>query len=306
MLVGGLLLGAGFIISRNCPGTSVVATASGNLDGLFTFVGVIVGSLVYGEIQPLVADFHTSGDKGHLFLYDVLGVPAPALAAGVAVMAVAMFLGAEKVERKFTRKRLGGAEPEPPAKRPRSYAFAAIGVLVALALVALAIPVGTEAAPQRAAQKLTPEALARRVLDEPWTLRILDLRARESCVKRRVPTSECAPLDTVDRLGLPYGSGARDLVLVYSVGPHEGRLPPAVLAYPGELFVLDGGFDAWRDYALTKPEVPGPKASEDEREAYRFRAALVGAMTGRKPPPPPAANPAAVPKKKKKKGGGCG
>ncbi|MBW2278771.1 MAG: YeeE/YedE family protein, partial [Deltaproteobacteria bacterium] len=306
MLVGGLMLGAGFIISGYCPGTSVVATASGNLDGLFTFVGVVAGSLIYGEIQPLVAGFHDSGEKGHLFLYDVLGVPAPVLAAAVAVMAVLMFVGAEKVERKFTRKRLGGKEPEPPPKRPRRYAFAAIGVLVALALGALAFPVGTEAAPQRAPRQLGPEELAHRLIDEPWTLRILDLRARESCAKSRVPTSACSPLAKIDELGLPYGSGARDLVLVYSVAPHEGRIPAAALDYPGELLVLDGGFAAWREYALSKPPVPGPQASETEREAYRFRAALVGAMTGRKPPPPPAANPSAVPKKKKKKGGGCG
>jgi len=305
MLVGGLLLGAGFIVSGYCPGTSVVATASGNLDGLFTFVGVIVGSLVYGEIEPLVQAFHVSGEKGHLFLYDVLGVPAPALAAGVAVMAVLMFVGAEKVERRFTRKRLGGVEPDPPARRPRRYAFAAIGALVALALGAMAVPVGSEAAPSHSPKTVDVGALARRVLDEPWSIRILDLRARESCAKSRVPTSECVPLAEIDELGLAYTAGARDLVLVYSVGPHEGRLPAAALAYPGQLYVLEGGFAAWRDYALTRPPVPGPAAAEAEREEYRFRAALVGAMTGRKPPPPPPPTGAAPPPKKKK-GGGCG
>jgi uncharacterized membrane protein YedE/YeeE len=46
MVAGGFLLGVGFIVSGYCPGTSVVATASGNLDGLVTVVGVVTGTLV--------------------------------------------------------------------------------------------------------------------------------------------------------------------------------------------------------------------------------------------------------------------
>ncbi|NOZ02674.1 MAG: YeeE/YedE family protein, partial [Deltaproteobacteria bacterium] len=53
-LVGGLLLGVGFVISGYCPGTAVVATSSGNLDGIGTLVGVAVGSLVYGLIYPAI------------------------------------------------------------------------------------------------------------------------------------------------------------------------------------------------------------------------------------------------------------
>ena len=42
LALGGLLLGAGFIISGYCPGTSMVSAASGNVDGFVTFSGVIV------------------------------------------------------------------------------------------------------------------------------------------------------------------------------------------------------------------------------------------------------------------------
>lgn len=54
MLVGGLVLGVGFIISGYCPGTSLVASASGKIDGMMTFAGVILGSVLYGELYPLV------------------------------------------------------------------------------------------------------------------------------------------------------------------------------------------------------------------------------------------------------------
>ena len=149
-LVGGLLLGVGFIVSGYCPGTSLVATASGNVDGLFTFVGVIAGSLVYGELQPMLASFHDSGELGHLFLYDLLGVSPQALAVGVAAAAIAMFFGAEKVEQIFTRRRTGAPAPAAP-RRPRRLAFGALGAMMALALITVAIPGTTGAGEARQA-----------------------------------------------------------------------------------------------------------------------------------------------------------
>ena len=49
MLIGGVVLGIGFIVSGYCPGTSLVASASGNVDGMAAFAGVIVGTLIYAE-----------------------------------------------------------------------------------------------------------------------------------------------------------------------------------------------------------------------------------------------------------------
>jgi uncharacterized membrane protein YedE/YeeE len=99
MLVGGLLVGAGFVVSGYCPGTSVVAAASGKLDGLLTVVGVVIGMLAYAEVQPAVAVFHDSGKLGGVFLYRLLHLPPLALAALIAVVAVACFVGAGAIER---------------------------------------------------------------------------------------------------------------------------------------------------------------------------------------------------------------
>ncbi len=99
MIVGGLILGVGFIVSGYCPGTSFVATASGKLDGLFTVVGVMVGTLVYAEVEPAMGGFQNSGKLGTFFLYQWLHVPRPLLAVIIAALAVAAFAGASKIER---------------------------------------------------------------------------------------------------------------------------------------------------------------------------------------------------------------
>ncbi len=302
MLVGGLVLGAGFIISGYCPGTSVVATASGNLDGLVTFVGVIIGSVIYGELFPLIASFHTSGDQGFLFLPDVIGIPAPVLAAVIVAAAIGMFLGAEKVERIFKRRRGELPEGDPSPQRPRIFALSAIGGLALLALITLGVPQTPRADEPRTAVLISQDELARRIIDEPWTLRIIDLRDAASCAEARIPGTQCAPRRTISTLGLPYDTGTRDLVLVDET---TATAPDEALAYKGRLFTLEGGWSGWRAFALVKPLLPEPGASSAEQEYYTFRAALHSALSGQKPAPLPPANTTYVPRKKKKKGGGC-
>jgi hypothetical protein len=301
MIAGGFLLGVGFITSGYCPGTSLVAAASGKIDGLVTVVGVITGTFVYSELLriPKVAAFHNGSSLGNLYIYDWLKVPPAVVAVAVVVMAVGMFLGGEQLERIFSRKRTGEAPAAPRA--PRRLAFAVFGAVAALGLVTLATAHPTRAL-GRAAAAITPPALARRVLEEPWTLRLVDLRARAACAARRVPGAECVPLAELDKLGLKDAPGERDLVLVGD-GDLKG-VPAAAAGYPGRVLVLQGGFAGWVDYALTKPPLPAADAAPAEREAYVFRAAVNAAMTGIKqaPPPPPAAGAAPA---KKKAGGGC-
>jgi len=306
MIIGGVLLGFGFIISGYCPGTSAVAASSGSLDGLFTFLGVIGGSMLYAEAYPVLGKLYGLGDKGQLFLYDLLKVPAPVVAMAVTVMALAMFLGAEKVERIMARRRGDDTPLQAQAGRPKRLAFSVLGAAALVALGTLALPAAPRAAiPRATARPISQPQLARRVVDQPWTLRILDVRARKSCEVKRIPGAECAPIKTLGELGLPYASGERDLVLVAT--RTLGQVPVAALGYRGKVLVLDGGFDGWRTYALTRPTPPAATASAADREAYQFRAALHSAMTGRKPPAPvPAGGVKYVPRPKKKKGGGCG
>jgi uncharacterized membrane protein YedE/YeeE len=102
MVVGGLLVGAGFVTSGYCPGTGVVAAASGKLDGLVTILGVVIGGVLFAESGAGASSFFESGKLGGSFLYKLLGLPPLALALLIAVVAVGCFVVAGKIERKST------------------------------------------------------------------------------------------------------------------------------------------------------------------------------------------------------------
>jgi hypothetical protein len=50
-IVGGLVMGVGFVIGGYCPGTSLVSMASLKVDGMLFFLGAIVGAGVFGETR---------------------------------------------------------------------------------------------------------------------------------------------------------------------------------------------------------------------------------------------------------------
>lgn len=106
-IVGGLVLGAGFVIGGYCPGTSMVAMATGKLDAIFYVGGVLAGVFVVGETFPLVKGFYESGNFGRLTLPQVLHLPYGVVVFLVVLMALGGFAAAEWAERRF-----GGAGRE--------------------------------------------------------------------------------------------------------------------------------------------------------------------------------------------------
>lgn len=107
-LLGGLLLGFGFVIGGYCPGTSVVAVSTGRTDAVVFLAGLMSGILIFGEVSPDIAEFLAAGDLGRVTLVDVFDLRYGVLTLAVILMAVAGFYGAEAVERLMARRAEAG------------------------------------------------------------------------------------------------------------------------------------------------------------------------------------------------------
>lgn len=100
-IVGGLLLGVGFVMGGYCPTTSVVATVSGKLDALIFLVGMVLGSVLFAELFPLLEGLYEAGDLGSIRLSTVLRINSGIVALLASLLAVAAFWIGEKTEKKF-------------------------------------------------------------------------------------------------------------------------------------------------------------------------------------------------------------
>ena len=106
--VGGLVLGAGFVIGGYCPGTSVAGMATGRIDAMLYALGMLAGLAVYAEAYPAIAAWTKTTALGELTWPDLLGLPRWVLVALVLAMAAAMFYGATRAERAFAGWRPAG------------------------------------------------------------------------------------------------------------------------------------------------------------------------------------------------------
>jgi uncharacterized membrane protein YedE/YeeE len=148
-IVGGLLLGVGFVMGGYCPTTSVVATVSGKLDGLIFLVGMVAGSVLFAELFPLLEGFYNSGDLGSLRLSGVLGIGSGTIAILACLFASAAFWVAERVEKRF-------GDPEVlPAPAPKRKTIAVL-LLLAGGLILAVIGPDRIAAQRPAPQTGTP------------------------------------------------------------------------------------------------------------------------------------------------------
>ena len=110
-VVGGLLLGVGFVVGGYCPGTSIVSTATGKIDGLVFVLGFAAGTLAFAVSFPLVKGLYLAGEAGTKTLPQITGLPYGALVFAVVLMAIGGFAGAAWVEG-FMARRTAAAKAE--------------------------------------------------------------------------------------------------------------------------------------------------------------------------------------------------
>ncbi len=103
-IVGGIIMGLGFIIGGFCPGTSACAAAIGKIDAMVFIGGVILGAIIFDLGYPLYDEFLVSGAKGPQMLYDVLGISREVFIFLFVVFAIAVFYATAYIQKKVSAK----------------------------------------------------------------------------------------------------------------------------------------------------------------------------------------------------------
>ena len=128
-IVGGLIMGVGFIVGGFCPTTSLASASTGKIDGMLFMLGGFVGAFLFGETEKYFDHWYsTAGYFGRLTLDEVFGIPVGVVVLLVVFMALFMFWGSEQLERIVGKKDMT-KEPKLRLVGAGLLAAAAIGIV---------------------------------------------------------------------------------------------------------------------------------------------------------------------------------
>jgi uncharacterized protein len=102
-ILGGIIMGAGFIMGGYCPGTSISALSIGKIDAMIFMSGGLVGAFLFAETFPLIQSVANDNFKGPMRIDEWLGVSPGVFTLLLILAAVVLFWIAELAEKKFSR-----------------------------------------------------------------------------------------------------------------------------------------------------------------------------------------------------------
>ncbi|MCF8297631.1 MAG: YeeE/YedE family protein [Saprospiraceae bacterium] len=103
-IVGGIIMGAGFIMGGFCPGTSFCGAAIGKIDAMVFVSGLFIGVLFFTEGYPVLKDLYFAEFLGSPKVSDMLGIKDGLFILFVVLAALGMFWVGEWAEKKFKRE----------------------------------------------------------------------------------------------------------------------------------------------------------------------------------------------------------
>ncbi len=103
-IIGGVIMGAGFIMGGFCPGTGVCAASIGKTDAMVYLLGGLTGAFLFAESWPLIEDMAMKNYRGAVTMDEALGITPGLFTFLLIVAAVGMFWLAEKAEKRFARE----------------------------------------------------------------------------------------------------------------------------------------------------------------------------------------------------------
>jgi len=98
VIIGGVIMGFGFILGGYCPGTSFCGAVIGKIDAMFFTVGLYLGILFFSVLYPVFEKIYHAANMGPVQVHDLIGIPAAWFAFAFLVVGLIAFFVVSKIE----------------------------------------------------------------------------------------------------------------------------------------------------------------------------------------------------------------
>ena len=200
-LIGGVIMGLGFILGGFCPGTSVCAAAIGKIDAMIFIAGSFIGVLIFAEGYPLIEGLYKAENWGNPRIFELMGISQNLFALMMTAMAIFAFIFVAKIE-----DRVNGIKAEKLSFKPYYITLASIAFVILLS--AFFVPDRQEHylklvedesfVSSYKIEEMTSDELAYRLMN-PYEkeIQIIDFRNEEDFKKFNLPKSTLFTLNNL-------------------------------------------------------------------------------------------------------------
>ncbi len=276
-IVGGVIMGLGFILGGYCPGTSISAAAIGKIDAMFFIGGGLLGVFLFGELFPLYNVFFDSTFLGPIKVYESLGISQGMFAFLLIAMAVTAFTVTSMIERRVDKT----SAPSFLFKT-RNHVAAGASVFV-LGVLFIFLPdrkthlINMVSNPgyiySHPVVAMEVDELAFRIVDHEPNIRMIDIRPAQEFSKLSLPGSlNAAPRDLFGKDWTANLAQRHVKKVVIGQTEDQERITYLLLQELGyeNLAILRGGFQEF-DRTILNPPAFVPTGSRWDPDVKMFR-----------------------------------
>jgi hypothetical protein len=281
-IVGGIIMGFGFIIGGYCPGTSVCAAAIGKIDAMFFVGGGLLGVFAFGEFYPFYHIFYESTALGAIKVFDSLGISQGLFAFMLVVVAVGAFTITTIIEKRVNKSFAPSLEFKPIKHKIAGAGITMLGVMFIFMPSRQAhLTEKVQSASYGASHSvkiMSPDELAYRIIDKENSVQVVDMRLPEQFAALALPGSVNVQVKNLFGKELtPILSDRRVVKVVVGQSDKESQTAALLLQELGyeNISMLQGGLENFQKTILIpKSQATGSRWDADVN-TFRANASMV-------------------------------
>lgn len=276
-LIGGAIMGVGFIIGGFCPGTSVCAAAIGKLDGLAFVFGSGLGVLIFAEGYPIFEKIYLAEAWGPVLFNEKLGMSKIVFAFLLTTIAFIAFYLTQLIEN-----RVNGIQSKLSKNKMIIY-FSVVGFAFLLLTVIAIMPDSKSRMETRISNTLShadltsveipADRLANEIINNYYRINIIDVRTPEAFETYHLPFAINIPIDKMsDRQWKKVLDQKHKANYFYADDQQvakKGYLMAGCMGKANNYILIESSENFKKMFSELL--LPGPDANKKEVNTYNFR-----------------------------------
>ncbi|MCD6566815.1 MAG: YeeE/YedE family protein [Bacteroidales bacterium] len=200
-LIGGVIMGAGFIIGGFCPGASICAAAIGKIDAFAFIFGSILGIFIFAESYPLFEEIYKMENWDAVRIDQYFSISPELFAFLITIIAIGAFITTTQIENRINNKKV-------TFSRSQLIKYLVLGGIPFIIIAILTYTPDrqeyirhqisdTQQQKKCIIKEISSDKLAHELINNYYKINLIDVRSQDAYKEYHLPLAINIPLDDI-------------------------------------------------------------------------------------------------------------